>query len=70
MQLVAGLPVQVRGRAIRPAYEGIETGLRFVPCSREPPRRAIRPAYEGIETNLSAFSFSLVFVWSRDPPRL
>ena len=54
MQLVAGLPVQVRGRAIRPAYEGIETrpppGGTGGYCR---PGRAIRPAYEGIETTTS-----------------
>ena len=44
---VADMP----GRAIRPAYEGIET----VSCNRSTdlynPGRAIRPAYEGIETS-------------------
>ena len=40
-----------RGRAIRPAYEGIETcDLNFICHVSLPSSRAIRPAYEGIET--------------------
>ena len=39
------------GRAIRPAYEGIETSSYTRYRGRIVlPRRAIRPAYEGIET--------------------
>ena len=58
-------------RAIRPAYEGIETFP--ILCRRQKCdafSRAIRPAYEGIET-LYCFddSFSVLNV-SRDPPRL
>ena len=53
--------VLVAGRAIRPAYEGIETLLGFAVLGKNGSRRAIRPAYEGIETRK---------FWSRcRPPR-
>ena len=39
------------GRAIRPAYEGIETPRRTGLPPGSSFRRAIRPAYEGIETH-------------------
>ena len=40
------------GRAIRPAYEGIETPVtRSCNAWRSASCRAIRPAYEGIETH-------------------
>ena len=58
-------------RAIRPAYEGIETGSDTTARSRQTPsRRAIRPAYEGIETY---HPVGVKHTWrpmSRDPPRL
>ena len=68
-------------RAIRPAYEGIETWRMLLlaafaanalaNCASVYPRRAIRPAYEGIETFGFAEQFLLEFgAASRDPPRL
>ena len=44
-------PEHSSGRAIRPAYEGIETYRSNGPMlTGVPVSRAIRPAYEGIET--------------------
>ena len=42
--------ILARGRAIRPAYEGIETASLRIGEGTERSGRAIRPAYEGIET--------------------
>ena len=50
MPAADGAEVTVRGRAIRPAYEGIETFVLINFNAMPFASRAIRPAYEGIET--------------------
>ena len=58
------------GRAIRPAYEGIETDILTEVVDAYLVGRAIRPAYEGIETRPSGRAKDPASHGSRDPPRL
>ena len=55
-------------RAIRPAYEGIETRPRQDVPAKYPLRRAIRPAYEGIETHNTRLEVSDRFWVARSAP--